>query len=357
MSIMLICYNRGCGQNFDPNNNNEDSCRHHPGVPFFHDAYKGWSCCNKKCTDFTEFLNIKGCTLSKHSNVKPPEPAKREVDRATAHEVIEVKIPSPIVKSTVVRPPFESPLTTIVPNISAALQQFTNTAQTAKKISEDSQGIVIGTSCKNSGCNVSYDGPEADKTECIHHPGCPVFHEGLKFWSCCQKKTTDFSTFLSQVGCASGVHKWTKEVESKGTVKCRWDWHQTPDYVIVTVYSKQYDPIKSFVKLNGIRLHTKIVFPLQADASFDLDVELTHIISVEKSSVQMTPSKVEIKMKKFEIGAWKNLEIPKSKQKDADQAKEVQEEKEETPDDDLVDLSDVDSVYPLEKMNLTEVTE
>lgn len=36
-----------------------DSCTFHPGNPVFHDAYKGWSCCNKKCTDFTEFLNIK----------------------------------------------------------------------------------------------------------------------------------------------------------------------------------------------------------------------------------------------------------------------------------------------------------
>lgn len=46
-----------------------DECRHHPGAPIFHDAYKGWSCCNKKSVDFTEFLNIKGCTLAKHSNV------------------------------------------------------------------------------------------------------------------------------------------------------------------------------------------------------------------------------------------------------------------------------------------------
>ena len=39
--------------------NVSESCRHHPGYPVFHDAYKGWSCCKKKCTDFTEFLNIK----------------------------------------------------------------------------------------------------------------------------------------------------------------------------------------------------------------------------------------------------------------------------------------------------------
>ena len=100
----LLCYNRGCGKKFNPAKNKEstsmfwfqtspvvpswlilfdcglDSCVHHPGAPFFHDAYKGWyaehkfhccthllknfnrfqrSCCKKKCTDFTEFLNIK----------------------------------------------------------------------------------------------------------------------------------------------------------------------------------------------------------------------------------------------------------------------------------------------------------
>lgn len=75
----LLCYNRGCGKRFNPEDNKEgikyttlfvfspnfilffieDVCVHHPGAPFFHDAYKGWSCCKKKCTDFTEFLNIK----------------------------------------------------------------------------------------------------------------------------------------------------------------------------------------------------------------------------------------------------------------------------------------------------------
>lgn len=101
---LVQCYNRGCGQLFDPSDNSkgkfldfsrtqllmrefysctyvsytmynmyviilfEDACIHHPGVPIFHDAYKGWSCCNKKSVDFTEFLNIKGCSRSKHSN-------------------------------------------------------------------------------------------------------------------------------------------------------------------------------------------------------------------------------------------------------------------------------------------------
>lgn len=90
---------------------NKDSCRHHPGLPFFHDAYKGWSCCNKKCTDFTEFLNIKGCTLSKHSNEKPPEPEKPEKNTVPDTEVIEVK---PIVAPRLKRPPFDSPMVSLL---------------------------------------------------------------------------------------------------------------------------------------------------------------------------------------------------------------------------------------------------
>jgi len=45
----------------------------------FHDAYKGWSCCNKKSTDFTQFLSYQGCAKGTHSNVKPPEPEKQKV--------------------------------------------------------------------------------------------------------------------------------------------------------------------------------------------------------------------------------------------------------------------------------------
>ena len=60
----------------------------------------------------------------------------------------------------------------------------------------------------------------------------------------------------------------------EGTVKCRWDWHQTPDYVIVSVYAKKYDPFTSFVKLNPIRLNTKLIFHEEGNSVFELDLEL-----------------------------------------------------------------------------------
>ena len=74
------CFNRGCNQRYDEDKNHDEACTHHPGLPYFHDAYKIWSCCKKKSIDFTQFLDIKGCTKSKHSNIKPEVPAKKEKD-------------------------------------------------------------------------------------------------------------------------------------------------------------------------------------------------------------------------------------------------------------------------------------
>ena len=50
----------------------------------------------------------------------------------------------------------------------------------------------------------------------------PIFHEGMKFWSCCQRKTSDFQSFLNQEGCMLGEHKWKKDDVSlilEGTFK------------------------------------------------------------------------------------------------------------------------------------------
>jgi hypothetical protein len=68
----------------------------------------------------------------------------------------------------------------------------------------------VGTACKNKSCQVQYEGPESDQGLCLYHPGYPVFHEGLKFWSCCVKRTSDFDEFLKQKGCETGRHCWDK---------------------------------------------------------------------------------------------------------------------------------------------------
>ena len=58
--------------------------------------------------------------------------------------------------------------------------------------------------CKRRGCGVEFD-PEAKKARCQFHPGAPVFHEGLKSWTCCKdtnKPVLEFDQFLQIPGCA-----------------------------------------------------------------------------------------------------------------------------------------------------------
>lgn len=90
-------------------------------MPFFHDAYKGWSCCNKKSVDFTEFLNIKGCAVTKHSNEKPPAPKKPKKD--VVEEPPAPPIPAPATHSALERADFNSPMTLIEAIVAPALKQ------------------------------------------------------------------------------------------------------------------------------------------------------------------------------------------------------------------------------------------
>ncbi|XP_055905535.1 cysteine and histidine-rich domain-containing protein morgana [Eupeodes corollae] len=312
---MLQCYNRGCGQTYDPETNNDDSCCHHPGAPYFHDAYKGWSCCKKKSVDFTEFLNFKGCTKSKHSNVKPPEPEKPKENVDIPEPTKEIR--PPINTEAMTRPDFNSSLTQISATVAPALKQAIDSlkAKTGKVDGNSlkSGDIPIGTACKNRGCKYSYAGSPSDEEECQYHPGVPIFHEGLKYWSCCQKKTTDFGTFMAQPGCAYGSHKWFKDDEDK-VVNCRYDWHQTASNVIVAIYAKMYHYELSSVKVNPIRLKVCLIFPEQDDSEFNLDLELRGIIKVEQTQVQMYGTKIEITMPKAEAGSWAKLDFPRKKE-------------------------------------------
>ncbi|XP_045132806.1 cysteine and histidine-rich domain-containing protein-like isoform X2 [Portunus trituberculatus] len=305
---LVQCYNKGCGQKFKLEENSEDACEYHPGAPIFHDAYKGWSCCNKKSTDFTTFLNTKGCTKGKHNPEKPPEPEKRKVDPSTRDEALEKK---------------------------AAEEKTDNSAEEGEMTES---GIKIGENCKNNGCKSTYEGDHSNLDMCKHHPGYPVFHEGLKYWTCCQKKTTDFSEFLEQAGCSTGHHCWVK-LDSKKVATCRYDWHQTPTHVCVAIYAKLCDPAITYVEVNPIRLNANIVF---ADANvFTLDVELRGIVDVQQSSVNLAATKVEIKLRKAEPSSWRTLIIEKAlpSENKTDDEKAKCEELEQRVD--AVDLSDL----------------
>ncbi|XP_042896206.1 cysteine and histidine-rich domain-containing protein 1 [Parasteatoda tepidariorum] len=305
----LQCYNRACGQLFDPETNNEDSCQYHPGVPVFHDAYKKWSCCDKKTTDFTEFLNIKGCANSYHSNVKPPEPKK------PSKEVMEEEAP-PVRKplqqqQNRVRPDVNEPMEHIQSKIGTSLKPLLE--KTLKEMALETEKINDGeiqlnTPCHNKGCREVYKGEYSNIETCMYHSGIPVFHEGMKYWSCCVKRTTDFDSFLEQVGCTTGKHKWHKDITTESQAKCRYDWHQTAQSVIISVYSKCPLPELSYVEANPVKLHMHIAFGKEKQI-FEEEVILFGVVDVKGSTVTYLGSKVEIILKKAESQSWKDLRL------------------------------------------------
>ncbi|XP_008316937.1 cysteine and histidine-rich domain-containing protein 1 isoform X2 [Cynoglossus semilaevis] len=317
--MSLLCYNKGCGQKFHADQNNDDSCVFHSGVPIFHDALKGWSCCKKRTTDFSEFLSIQGCTRGRHSNEKPQEPLrpevmsdKSDVKQSNSKEII-YQGPKSAEKMQKERPSSKEVKVTLPQNVSASLSQALQKLEISLKAEEkekESQGVMPGTRCKNSGCKTSYEGPETDAEICTYHPGAPVFHEGYKFWSCCSIKTIDFNAFLDQKGCSTGKHRWLPKQDKK-KVACRHDWHQTGNNVVVTIYAKNANPESSRIEANSTVLSCQIQF--ENDKIFKKDFHLWGVVNIRQSSVSMVPSKVEVSLRKADQVSWGKLEDPNYK--------------------------------------------
>ncbi|KAG0705347.1 chord-domain-containing protein, partial [Suillus ampliporus] len=63
--------------------------------------------------------------------------------------------------------------------------------------------------CTRKGCGQDYDPAANDASSCTYHPGAPVFHEGLKSWSCCSdvnKPVLEFDEFMKITGCTVSSH-------------------------------------------------------------------------------------------------------------------------------------------------------
>jgi cysteine/histidine-rich domain-containing protein len=199
-----------------------------------------------------------------------------------------------------------------------------------------------GESCKNNGCKEVFSAATAEGA-CTHHPGYPVFHEGMKYWSCCQRKTAEFQEFLDQAGCDTGSHKWVAD-KTGAEVKCRYDWHQTATNVTVAVYAKKYDPNRSYVELSPVRLVIHLVFPAEGNNTFTLDLELKGVVEVEGVVAAMLGTKLEVKLKKAESGSWAKLDIPRpvEKKEERSEAPNILEMAAAEPVVDSLDLEDLD---------------
>ncbi|KAK7693675.1 hypothetical protein QCA50_003245 [Cerrena zonata] len=73
--------------------------------------------------------------------------------------------------------------------------------------------------CTRKGCGQEYDASNNTEESCSYHSGGPIFHEGLKSWSCCKdvnKPVLDFDDFIKLPGCTKGSHTDEKpKVESQ----------------------------------------------------------------------------------------------------------------------------------------------
>lgn len=187
-STMLRCKNYGCNQYYKEEENHETSCRHHTAPPIFHDTMKCWSCCrDRKAYDFEEFQKIQGCSVGFHSQVL------QKVVIADSPNKVEAPVQ---LKS--------------IADYNTTNPQGPTAAATAAKLnvrastrSEDG----LSARCRRKGCQKNFLVKENHPEACVHHKGQPIFHDAIKFWSCCPDiKCYDFEEFLAVKGCGLGFH-------------------------------------------------------------------------------------------------------------------------------------------------------
>ncbi|KAA8539840.1 hypothetical protein F0562_026532 [Nyssa sinensis] len=65
--------------------------------------------------------------------------------------------------------------------------------------------------CQRIGCDAMFTEDDNPEGSCRYHDA-PLFHDGMKEWSCCKKRSHDFSLFLEIPGCKTGKHTTEKPV-------------------------------------------------------------------------------------------------------------------------------------------------
>ncbi|KAI8829055.1 chord-domain-containing protein [Chytriomyces cf. hyalinus JEL632] len=323
-----LCSNKGCGKRFNPSDNGNTSCEHHPGAPVFHDALKGWSCCSKRVIEFDEFMKIGGCAVGPHvasSGEAKAEPEKKDKPAPTA--VVDGKE----VYGAVPAAPAK---------VNAAVASSAPATPTVAVVREedlaDKDGAVIstGTICKRKACGYAFQGTDACRSgECVFHSGSPVFHEGSKGWSCCSRKVLEFDEFLKIQGCKTGKHRFTDpevhhfnliytaraqknltslqlliKADIEQNVECRRDWYQTPTTVIVSIFAKKVDKAATTVQFSEDKVSINAKF--QDGKKYVETIPLALAVDAANCKFLVLSTKIELVLKKANGLSWPTLEMP-----------------------------------------------
>ena len=203
---MVKCKNYGCQKLFrEDENNNDSSCHHHTGPPIFWDTMKCWSCCkDRKAYDFESFQQLPTCATGRHSTVDP------KVSISASPRTGGVGDQTTVFEQGAMAPLDTEPLKSIAdynstnPSGPTAAASALKTVST-RKSTRNADGLTA--KCQRKGCQKTFTISENGPSACLFHRGQPVFHDAVKFWSCCDgKKCYDFDEFLAVPGCATGWH-------------------------------------------------------------------------------------------------------------------------------------------------------
>ena len=111
--------------------------------------------------------------------------------------------------------------------------------------------------------------------------------------------------------------------------------------------------IKQSMYSRSFRLIVHLYFP-EENANFDLDVELAGMVDCTACTAGMLGTKLEVKLKKEEIGSWGRLDVPKKKVEKV----VIDDTPKDEPPVDALDLDDMDLTptrFTLSKEAMTQV--
>ncbi|KAJ2078074.1 hypothetical protein H4R24_004732 [Coemansia sp. RSA 988] len=288
---MPTCTLNGCGQSYEEASNDAMACQYHPGKPEFHEGVKGWTCCKPRVHSFDEFLEIGGCKLGPHSSEPKHKDDPFKADLTKYDDVLPEPQKEPISTTSAEKP--QKP-------------------QEEHFVDEDSAGVRVepGTKCKRNGCDAVYESEERSRgaEQCQFHPGQALFHEGTKGWVCCKPRATDFDEFMRIKGCRRGRHLFvgTQPAEQKQAVKCRRDFYQLADDVVVSIYAKKIDRDKSMVTIDSNSIHVHLVYG--DGCTYNDTIHLHSNIDPSASSYEYLSTKAELRLRKVDPAPWPVLE-------------------------------------------------
>ncbi|KAJ3135592.1 hypothetical protein HK100_002474, partial [Physocladia obscura] len=269
----------------------------------FHDALKGYACCDKRVTDFDDFLKIPGCTLGRHIPVENVASGAKPVSAKTSAQPVTVidgkEVYGAVTAAAVAPTPTATPKPSTPPVVPAIKEE---------ELFDSPDAIILdGIVCKRKSCGQMYSGALSREAQCVFHSGSPIFHEGSKGWSCCSRKVLEFDEFLKIPGCKTGKHRFTDpEVVVQQTVECRRDWYQTPTTVIVSIFAKKVDKVASKVEFFQDKININATF-LDGKKYIET-IPLALPIDPNTSKFTILSTKIELTIKKANGLSWPTLE-------------------------------------------------